>query len=155
MDAETVTLIGRNRLVEQLAEAGIDVAIPTRERGIDLVIMAELRDTFALFPVQLKASCGRSFSIDQKFERIPDLLHVFVWGVGTNNTAVYALTHREAVGVADAMGYSLVQSGQRGLYATQQPSKSLVEHLERFRMTPEEWQKKISAMAIERESVAV
>jgi hypothetical protein len=146
MDAETLSVVGRNRLIEQLLQGGVDVAVPLRDNGIDLIAYNDSRDGFVVCPIQVKASAGRSFSIDQKLEKIPNLIHAFVWGVGTEHTGVFALTHHEALGVADAMGYTLTQAWQRGLYTTQQPSKSLVEHLERFRMTPEDWKKKISGM---------
>lgn len=146
MDAETLALIGRNRLVNELLEAGIEVALPMRDKGIDLFAYLDTKETTVVAPIRLRASSGRSFAIDQKLEKVPRLIHAFVWGVGTDKPTTYALTHKEALGVADAMGYTITQAWQRGLYATQQPSKNLVEQLERFQMTPDAWVKKLGAV---------
>lgn len=146
MDAEVIATIGRNHVVNELLEAGVDVAMPVRSSGIALIAYAELKDTVAIAPLAIRASSGKSFAIDQKLEKVPNLIHVFVWGIGSaGRPATYALTHREALGVADAMGYTITQAWQRGLYNTQQPSRSLVEHLERYRMSSDAWKAKIAA----------
>lgn len=147
MDAETLLLVGRNRLINELLEAGIETALPLRQKGIDLFAYLELKETTVIAPIRVRASAGRSFAIDQKLEKVPRLIHAFVWGVGTEKPTTYALTHHEALNVADAMGYTITQAWQRGLYTTQQPSKNLVEQLERFQMSPEAWVRKLSAIA--------
>lgn len=144
MDTETLALVGRNRLINELLEAGVEVALPVRDKGIDLFAYFDMKETTVVAPIRIRASAGRSFAIDQKLERVPRLIHVFVWGVGTDKPSTYALTHHEAMTVADAMGYTITQDGQRGLYTTQQPSKTLVEQLKRFQMTPDGWTKKIA-----------
>lgn len=146
MDAETLTIVGRNHLINELLEAGIESAVPVRPNGISLFAYLDSKQGMIVCPLHVRASAGKAFAIDQKLERVPNLVHTFVWGVGTSASATYALTHHEALGVADAMGYTITQAWQRGLYTTQQPSKSLVEHLERYRMTPEAWKHKLATL---------
>ena len=42
MDSQAVELLGRNRLVSDLLQAGLEVALPVRDRGIDLIAYANL-----------------------------------------------------------------------------------------------------------------
>jgi predicted methyltransferase MtxX (methanogen marker protein 4) len=56
MDSQTVEIIGRNRLVNELLAAGLEVATPLRDRGIDLIAYVDLDEAigrFAAFPIQL------------------------------------------------------------------------------------------------------
>jgi hypothetical protein len=80
-DSQIKGLIGRNRLVEQLVLPGLDVAIPQRDHGADLVAYANVRKGFKSFvacPIQVKASSAEQFSIDRKFEKIRGLILVFI-----------------------------------------------------------------------------
>lgn len=161
IDTDAVELIGRQRLIEELLRGGLGVAVPMRKGAIDLVAYAEpglLGSSFLSCPIQMKASAGRSFSIDQSSADIPNLLHVYVWGVATDQCTIFALTDAEARSVAEAMGYTFAQSGQRGLYG-QRPTRNLVELLERYRMTPERWRARMEEAAVspdrtEREFIA-
>ena len=60
-------------------------------------------------------------------------------------TVTYATTYPEAVRVADAMGYTMTPSWEKGLYVTTRPSPHLVAQLEPFRMTPEKWWEKVTS----------
>ena len=42
MDTQTTELVGRNFLVSELLRAGLEVARPERDRGIDLVAYVDL-----------------------------------------------------------------------------------------------------------------
>jgi hypothetical protein len=143
MDSDTIRLIGRNRVIDELLASGIDVAVPMRDKSFDLIAYADSDEQIVVCPMQVRCSSGRSFAIDQKMERVPNLLHAYVWGVGTEKIATYALTHREALTVAEQMGYSMGQT-QKDLYSMK-PSKNLVDLLDRFRMTPETWRKKLQS----------
>jgi len=37
MDTQTIEILGRNRLVTELISAGIEVALPLRDHGVDLI----------------------------------------------------------------------------------------------------------------------
>lgn len=78
------------RLVNDLLRSGVEVATPVRDRGVDLIAYVDLDEQigrFAAVPIQIKAATRRSFSIDQKYAKFPDLLLAFVWGVGQQETA--------------------------------------------------------------------
>jgi hypothetical protein len=42
MNSQIVDLIGRNWLVNELLQANLEVALPLRDRGIDLIAFADL-----------------------------------------------------------------------------------------------------------------
>ena len=83
LDTQQVELIGRNLLIAALMADGLEVAVPQRDRGVDLVVYADLDESqrFIARPIQLKAASKRAFGYDQKYDRFPDLLLVHVWNV--------------------------------------------------------------------------
>ena len=63
MDTQVIEILGRNRLVDELLLAGLEVALPERDRGIDLIAYVDLVDSaasFAAVPIQMKAASARS-----------------------------------------------------------------------------------------------
>jgi len=84
MDTQLVEIIGRQRLISDLLTADLEIALPIRDRGVDLIAYADLRDQVAHFtacPIQMKAALEASFSIDRKYARFPNLLIAYVWHV--------------------------------------------------------------------------
>jgi hypothetical protein len=66
MDTQVVELIGKNYLTAKLLRAGLEVAIPIRDRGIDLIAYADIDERLTSFvscPIQMKAAMQRSFSL--------------------------------------------------------------------------------------------
>lgn len=166
MDTQVIELLGRNRLVSELLRAGLEVAIPARDRGIDLIAYRDLIDPpegaevhapnpakpvqrFVAKPIQMKAASRQSFSISRKYAKLRDLVLAFVWNLQDPDRAVtYALTYDEAVAVGEAMGYTATSSWtDKDTYATTQPSAKLLEKLEPYRMTPERWWDKVAGAA--------
>lgn len=151
MDAATLRLIGRNRVIDDLLRAGLQVSLPISEgTGIDLFAYSTPRsthDTWSCSPIRVRASSGRAFGVDEGAERISGLLHAFVWGVGSADERVYVLGHRDARRIAEQMGFALPQTGQIALYEHQAPIRSLMELIEPFRTTPEMWRDRLAGQA--------
>lgn len=147
MDAATIRLLGRHRIADDLIRAGLHAAVPLADgSGIDLFAFAipgSAGETFVAIPVRVRASSGRSFGFDEDAERIPNLLHAFVWGIGSQEERVYAMSHREARGVAEKLGFTLATSGQFALYEQHSPQRPLLEVMEPYRMTPEAWKQRL------------
>lgn len=114
LDSQIVELLGRQRLIAELLTDGLEVAVPARDRGVDLIAYADLSkqvSRFASRPIQMKASTTSGFVIDTKFERITDLIIAYVWHLDDPRLAVtYALPYPEAVKVAEAMGWTKTPS---------------------------------------------
>ena len=149
LDTQVVELAGRNWLASQIQQAGIEVARPERDRGIDLVIYRDLDESgkFVSRPIQIKASSWESFGLSPKYAKFPELLLVYIWHLANaDETYCYGLTYQEAVRILEEMGYARTDSWLTGGrhrnrgYSTTRPSERLKKHLEPFEMTPEKWQ---------------
>lgn len=148
-DTQIIEIRGRHRLIDEILQPGLEVALPMRDRGIDLLVYADLSDhvqTFAARPIQLKASSDQSFGLYRKYSRFPDLIIAYVWHLATPaRAATYALTYPEALQIAETIGWTKTASWiDGGGYSTQAPSAQLIELLEPHRMTPDAWWQKIT-----------
>jgi hypothetical protein len=153
-DTQLVELAGRSWLASQLMRSGIEVARPERDRGIDLIAYVD-RDTrirnFIACPIQMKAATGAVFSLDPKYAKFPGLVLAYVWNLGNpSSTTCFALTYREALGIARKMGWTKQptwltggKSGKRR-YSTTNPSKRLRSLLAAYKMDADKWWRKVS-----------
>ena len=151
MDSQIVELIRRNWLVNELLQANLEVAIPLRDRGIDLIAFADLYthvQSFIARSIQMKAASVRSFGVDKKYARFPDFIIAYVWYVkDPTKTVTYGLTYQEAVEVADKMGWTKTISWEKGAYSTTNPGKKLLDLLEPYKMlSAQKWWGKIINM---------
>ena len=95
-------------------------------------------------PIQMKAAWTRSFVIDQRYAKFPDLILAYVWHLDDLKRAVtYALSYAEALAIADTLGWTRTVSWVRGAYSTSSPSARLADLLEPYRMAPGRWWPKI------------
>ena len=145
-DSQKVEILGRNRLIDELLRDNLEVAVPVRDHGIDLIAYADKAATCVARPIQMKAAWKQAFGIDQKYEKFPNLIIAYVWNLGDPLQAVtYAMSYAEAFEVADAMGWTKTASWKRGGYVNNQPSQKLRALLEPFRMDAGTWWKRVVA----------
>jgi len=152
---QLVELAGRHWLTSQLLAAGLEVARPERDHGIDLIAYLDLDEQlgdFAACPIQLKASSTSAFGLDPKYAKFRRLLIVYVWYLGDPaQTTAYALSYQEALTIATKMGWTKTASWitggrhQKRGYVTNNPSGRLKELLTPFKMTPDNWRQKLVA----------
>lgn len=155
VDTQLVELAGRNWLASELLRAGLEVAKPERDRGIDLIAYLDLDQAIGNFlacPIQMKAATGSVFSLNPKYAKFPQLILAYIWNLGdSSKTKCFALTYSEALAIANEMGYTKTDSWQTGGrnkipgYSTTAPSARLRELLAPFEMNPEKWRNKIRA----------
>ena len=135
MDTQTIELVGQHRLASELLLAGLEVAFPARDRGVDLIAYAEVGrglGGFVARPIQMKVASRRSFGIWKKYEKIHGLILAFVWHLdGQGERDTYALTHAESLAVGDAMGWTRTASWRAGGYNTNNPGKKVCALLAR------------------------
>lgn len=148
LDTQQIEIIGRNLLISELLLAGLEVALPIRDRGIDLIAYSDRDIENALFnakPIQVKAASEKSFAVNAKYEKTRGLIIAYVWNVrDSRNSEIYALTHKESLKVAEQLNWTKSPSWlDKGWYTTSRPSKRLQELLADFRMDSEKWRRKI------------
>ena len=150
LDSQQVELIGRNLLIAQLVADGLEVAVPTRDRGVDLIVYSDREEhgRFVAKPIQLKAASAQAFSLDQKYERVTELLLAYVWNVADPTNAVtMCLTYSEALAVAAEMGWTATTSWRNGKYSNNSPGRRLRELLVPYEMHPGTWRERIGLQA--------
>jgi len=142
-DSQRVELLGRNRLIDELLRDNLEVALPIRDRGIDLIAYADRFENVSAYvarPIQMKAAWKQAFAIDRKYEKFPGLLIAYVWNLSSQNNAVtYAMTFSQSCSIAEKMGWTRTASWERGNYVSNAPGKRLIELLKPFQMKPGAW----------------
>jgi hypothetical protein len=145
-DTQITELAGRHYLISQLLKGGVEVAMPLRDRGIDLIAYLDRTGNvpeFAACPIQLKANEEARFGINRKYEKIPNLLMVYAWDVSTDAPTLCALTYPEAVNLLDQRGHTKTASWtDKGGYSLK-VNDVWRKMLAPYRMQPETWRAKI------------
>ncbi len=151
--SQTVEIVGRNWLISQLYRAGIEVARPERDHGIDLIAFLDLdkRKRFVAFPVQMKAAQKESFTVYKRFGNFPNLRLVYIWNLSGPEPSAYCLTYPEAEGVARQINWTRTLSWKTGAsgnnrpgYSTSRPTPKLKALLAPYAMkSPDDWRKKM------------
>lgn len=138
LDTQQVEIVGRNLLTSLLVAEGLEVATPIRDKGIDLIVFNSSNGTFQALPIQLKAASAESFSIYRKYERIPNLLMAYIWHVHDPlNSVVYIMRYKDAVSVAESLGYTNTPSWlDKGGYSSQKPGRELLNVLSKHKYEP-------------------
>jgi hypothetical protein len=156
IDTQVVELAGRNWLTSELLRAGIEVARPERDRGVDLIAYIDI-DTrvkdFVACPIQMKASTRKSFSLFQRQSKFRRLILTYVWDLGNPaETKCYALTYSEALRIVRTMGATKANAWKTGGkskrpgFSWNKPPKRLCSLLAPYEMNAEKWWGKISSL---------
>ena len=148
MDTQVIELLGRSRLVSELLRAGLEIAVPARDRGVDLIAYVDLEsdvESLIARPIQMKAASSAQFSISKKYARVRDLVLAFVWYLeDPTRAATYALTYPEAIAIGDKMGWTKTASWlEQGGYGTTRLSRGLQNLLAPYKMNPSSWRTKV------------
>jgi hypothetical protein len=144
-DSQLLEIAGKHFLISRLIADGFEVAEPLRDRGIDLIVYRG-GDRFEAFPIQMKASSGRSFSLDEKYRHVPRLQIAYVWNVGSEEASVFVLTFEEALGILHAKRFDRTSAWRKGgRYFVRDAGQELKGMLEPYRMTSELWRSKLKA----------
>jgi hypothetical protein len=146
-DDQVTELSGRHFLISQLLAGGVEVALPVRDRGIDLIAYLDrfgATPQFLACPIQLKANQEARFGLDRKYASIRNLLMVHVWNLSDpGQTAVYALTYSESLALLERRGHTTSASWtQKGGYSLK-VNATWRKLMEPYRMTPDQWAERI------------
>jgi hypothetical protein len=145
VDTQLIELAARHRLVESILAADLDVAMPLRDDGVDLIVYSQrAARVFSARPVQLKTATKPRFAIDRnKFGSRAGLIMAYVWGA--DRSTIYALAYDPDIDyVAKEMGWDKTASWQTGGQTGKPgwscyPSPELERVLKPFRATPARW----------------
>ena len=144
LDSQQIGIIGKRIVIANLLAANLEVAVPIRDRGIDLIVYQDrAKDgVFKACPLQLKTASDATFGLDSKYKQFRDLRIVFVWNAREPSKAqLFALTYQEAASLLADMKFDKTGSWAKGRYTTTRPSEKLRRIFEqRFEVkSPEQW----------------
>ncbi|MDE2572011.1 MAG: hypothetical protein KGM44_05755 [bacterium] len=148
LDAQTISLLGRDKVIEQLHRAGLEVALPRRDRGIDIIAYADKAHTFQALPIQIKASAGFRWVVNEKYGSFADIVIAFVMHLGDEGrSVVYALPHAENLAIAERLGFTQRYAtwlkpkrvNQGGYIWIDRPMPELLAALEPYRASTDGW----------------
>jgi hypothetical protein len=147
-DSQLVEIAGKHLLISHLIAAGFEVAEPLRDKGIDLIVYRGGKD-FVACPIQMKASSLESFSLDGKYERVPNLLIAYVWNVQTpERNQVYAMTFDEARKILERKGYDKTAAWkEKKYYFVRNAGVELKDLLAPYKMSKELWQQRLQVVS--------
>ncbi len=146
VDTQIIELAGRHYLISQMLKDGVEVALPIRDRGVDLIAYLEREEggrAFFACPVQLKAHSDERFSLHGKYADVANLLLVYAWRVQSNEPELYALTYREAFDLLRAAGHTETSSWRDQKHYSLTAGESWRDRLRPYRMGPGMWRKKL------------
>lgn len=147
LDSQQVEMIGRHRVIESMVRDGVEVALPLRDNGIDLIAYVNTGICVAC-PIQLKAASGESFSVHRKYEKAARLMMCYAWYVHSQSPVIFAMSQRDAYRIADAKKWTNTASWtKRGEYSTTRPSENLKLLLAEHRVMPGSWPERVRRIA--------
>ena len=113
IDSQLIELEARNRLVDCIIGADLEVAMPVRDDGADLIVYSRKGDgAFSARPVQLQTATRPRFAVDRnKYEGRQGLIMAYVWG--EDRSTIYVLAYDPDVHyIAKEMGWDRPNRGQ-------------------------------------------
>lgn len=141
LDSQQIESLGRAALTAALVGDGLEVAQPTRDAGIDL--LAFTVKPWKVIPIQMKVATGAGFSVQRKYDRIPNLVMVYIWNArSADQVEFYAMSFRDARRIAGILGWTKTASWRKGGgYTTTRPSRRVKEAIAQHRMSPGRWRR--------------
>jgi hypothetical protein len=143
MDKQIIEILGRDRLLDELLRARLEVAFPCIDRGIDLIAYIDDPDlgSFIARPIQMKAARDSCFGLDKKYKKISGLIIAYVWFLScSTKSKTYAMSYAEALSIAEIMGWTKTDSWlNKDSYVNTHPGKKLLNLLEPFEMDSKKW----------------
>ncbi|HVC46708.1 MAG TPA: hypothetical protein VND90_05635 [Terracidiphilus sp.] len=158
MDKQQIGVIGKHILIANLLAAGLEVAEPIRDHGVDLIVFrdgkgdSEKRVKFAALPIQLKTSSKKTFELYRKYGRFDELRIVYVWNAEniwndkySSTPIIFCLKYREALELLEKGGHAEKDAWKIGNHwFTNSPSKKMEERLGKYQVKlPNDWLKRL------------
>jgi hypothetical protein len=159
IDSEMRELIRRARLMDELLEDGVNVALPTGACEIDMLAYVDSRTaprTIVSVPIKVASFSSDALSSNLEIARTSGLLIALVWGISNPELVrTFAFTPAELTVVKMIEIIERASATRSGESPNQActPDAILQNALEPFAMSPGKWRKKIIA-ALEDKSIA-
>jgi hypothetical protein len=152
MDSEMLELARRARLMDQLLEDGVNVALPMGACEIDMIAYVNSRTgacRMVSVPINVASFCSDALASNLEAARASGLLVALVWGIANpEDVRTFALTPAEltVVKMIEIIGRAnAARSGEPPDQACT-PEAVLHKALAPFAMSPGKWREKINTI---------
>jgi hypothetical protein len=145
-------LVGRARLMDELLEDGVNVALPMSACEIDMLAYVDSRTAagrMVSVPIKIATCCADALSSNLEAARAPGLLIALVWGISNpEHLRTFALTPAELTVVKMIEIIERAGAARSGESPDQARTREAVlqNALEPFAMSPGKWRQKIIAI---------
>lgn len=149
-DTGATEILGRTWFTAELVRAGIEVARPERDIGVDLV--AYTADAAWMLPIQLKTIGLYGITVWQKYVGMPIGIVYVVLGDGDGGfggraeTIAYLLTPDQAWEMPAALGKKF-DPELHVTYRFSDLTRALASKLEGYRVLPGTWEERLGRLA--------
>ncbi|MDP2816636.1 MAG: hypothetical protein Q8O19_08165 [Rectinemataceae bacterium] len=136
MEKQLIEVIGRSKFTEFAILSGFELATPVRDCGIDCLLYFPIEDGLlnTAVPVQLKCYSSQALTVDSKYNRIGDILHVILWNCLGVNPKYFALTQKHAMQLAVNFNWDKLPGwiSKNGRYDATNASKPIVDEMMKY-----------------------
>jgi hypothetical protein len=132
LKSDHIEAVGTAWFISKLIAEGFEVAIPSIDHGIDLIVFRERgRHGISAVPIQLKIASGESFSIDRKYKH-RGLLMAYIWYAVSDRPKFFIVPEPETVFLLDKKTRETDSFKKEGKWSFSRPSKKLKEKLNAY-----------------------
>jgi hypothetical protein len=156
VQSEMLELVGRARLMDELLEDGVNVALPMGACEIDMLAYVDSRTAacrIVSVPIKVASFCSDALSSNLDATRASGLLIALVWGISNpEHVRTFAFTPAELTVVKMIEMIGRANAARSAEPPDQACTRETVlqNALEPFAMSPGKWRKKIIAILEDR-----
>jgi hypothetical protein len=136
MEKQLIEVIGRAKFIEFAILSGFELATPVRDCGIDCLLYFPFKDGLPNIgiPVQLKCYSSQALTVDSKYDRMGNILHVVIWNCLDPNPTFFALTQRHAMQLAASFEWDKLPGwrNKNGRYDATKATAKITNEIKRY-----------------------
>jgi hypothetical protein len=140
-DKQLIEVIGKAKFTEFAIRSGFEVAMPVRDCGIDVLLYFPIEDNLltTTIPVQLKCYSSQALTVDSKYNRMGDLLHVVLWNCTNKEPSFFALTQKHSMHFAEMFGWDKLPGwiNKKGRYDATKATTRIIDEMRQYRTITE------------------
>ena len=147
MDKQLIEVIGIAKFTEFAIRSLFELAFPVRDNGIDSILYFPVEDNLltTAIPVQLKCYSGQALTVDSKYNRLGNILHVIIWNCLDTNPSFFALTQNHSMQIANKLGWDATPgwASKNGRYDATTATTPIRNEMAQYSINTETFKKKV------------
>lgn len=139
MEKQLIEVIGRSKFTEFAILSGFELATPVRDCGIDCLLYFPCEDDLlnTAVPVQLKCYSSQALTVDSKYNRMGNILHIVLWNCLDTNPKYFALTQKHAMRLAEHFNWNKLSGwvNKKGRYDATTATPRIIDEMMQYIVT--------------------